>query len=150
MNWRIQLTQLVNQIKLWLREMNERIYQCTQKHIVRNQMANQEWSWIKNQMRYKTIWPPDWQNTWLCLTIKAWSGLIKCLKTKQFTKKMKLLTNGIHQRIRVWLPNPPQIMNEPKYPPDVGTNPRIQVTCLHVSSHAYLNEMNVWRQYANV
>lgn len=35
-------------------------------------------------------------------------------------------------------------MNEPKYPPGASTNPRIQVTCLLVLSHAYADDMNVY------
>lgn len=54
--------------------------------------------------------------------IKAWSCLIKCLKTKLFTKKMKLFTIIINQGIGVWFPDPPPIVDEPKYPPDASTS----------------------------
>lgn len=49
--------------------------------------------------------------------IKAWSGLTKCLKTRQFTKQMNLFTTGIHQEIRARWIDPLQIMDEPEYPP---------------------------------
>lgn len=54
--------------------------------------------------------------------IKAWLCLIKRLKTKLFTKQMKLFTNIINQGIGIWPLDPPPTMDEPKYPPYASTN----------------------------
>lgn len=57
---------------------------------------------------------------------------------------MKIFTNGIHQEIRVTSPDPPPIVDEPKYLPGASIKPRIQITCILVLSHVYADDMNVY------